>query len=512
MRLRWWLAVLFSLALVVSGMASVTAQDDSSPTDWDEGAFPGGTPPAGLGAPAEDQVARPGQGQLPGNPEIKLVLVTDEIEEPVNMTAPNDGSGRLFVVQRGGVIRVIDGDGNLLEEPFLDISGDVQYQFLEQGLLGLAFHPDFVENGIFYVNYTDLLRTGDLMTVQYQVSDEDANVADPDSALLVWHRPNPYANHLGGDIVFGPDGYLYIGHGDGGMEGDPLNAGQRVDTHLGKMLRIDVSPAVERAQNGESGEGMTGGPLYTVPADNPFTEGDLLIDLFGATEEDFAEYHPTAQPEIWDWGLRNPWQFSFDRETGDMWVADVGQNVWEEVNYAPAGYGGGVNWGWKFLQGGHCFPDTLETCPLVGTLPVGEYEHGAEGSCTVVGGHVYRGEDYQSLDGIYLHADYCSGKFWGIAPGEDGAWAYNELLDTDLLVTGSGEDEAGNIYFGSCTCGYGQDAPNREGAVWMVVAADQVPEGAETAPPDGDAAEDQGEATPFEGEGISTPDASTPEG
>lgn len=506
MRVRLWFAIFFSLTLVVSGMAPAIAQDESS-TEWSEGAFPGGTPPAGLGAPAEDQVVQPGQGQLPGDPQVELVLVTDEVFEPVNVAAPDDGSGRIFVVERGGTIRVIDSDGNLLEEPFLDISSNVQWQFLEQGLLGLAFHPDFAENGLFYVNYTDLLRAGDLMTVQFQVSEDDPNVAARDSGMLVWWRPNPYANHLGGDIVFGPDGYLYIGHGDGGMEGDPLNAGQRLDTYLGKMLRIDVSPAVEAAQSGQ--DPTEGGQLYTVPQDNPFTQGDILIDLFGATEEDFAKYHPTAQAEIWDWGLRNPWQFSFDRETGDLWIADVGQNVWEEINFAPAGYGGGLNWGWKFLQGSHCFPDSLESCPLVGTLPVAEYEHEAERSCSVTGGHVYRGADYENLGGIYFHSDYCSGKIWGIAPGEDGQWAYQELMDTGLLVTSSGEDADGNVYFTSCSCGYGQNAPRQEGAIWMLVDANQVPEGAETAPPDRDAAEEEGEAeaTPLEGEGIGTPES-----
>lgn len=499
------LSAFFALIMMMSGFGIVMAQDQPSNTDWSRGAFPGGTPPPGRGAPAEDLVAQPGQGQLPGDPQVQLVLVTDQVSEPVNVAAPNDGSGRVFVVQRGGVIRVIDQDGNLLEEPFLDISDIVQYQFLEQGLLGLAFHPDFANNGLFYVNYTDLLRSGDLMTVQYKVSADNPNVADPESALLVWWRPNPYANHLGGELAFGPDGYLYIGHGDGGMEGDPLNAGQRLDTYLGKLLRIDVNPAVEAAQNGV--DPTQAGHLYAIPADNPFMEGDFPIGLFTSTEEDFAQYHPTARPEIFDWGLRNPWQFSFDRETGDLWIADVGQNVWEEINFEPAGQGGGVNWGWKFLQGSHCFPDFLESCPLVGTLPVAEYQHTAEKSCTVVGGSVYRGSEFQSLNGIYFHGDYCSGKIWGIAKADDGTWAYNELLDTGLLLTGSGEDEAGNIYFTSCLCGYGQDAPHREGAVWKLVSADQVPEGATTAPPDPNAPE----ATPAVGEIPGSPEATTPE-
>src|SRR5699024_9816155 len=193
--------------------------------------FPGGTPPDDMGAPAPELVAHPGDGELPGNPDIQLVQVTDEVHEPINAAAPHDGSGRVFILERAGTIRIIDQDGNLLDEPFLDISSNVQYQFLEQGMLGMAFHPDFADNGLFYVNYTDLLRNGDLLTVQYQVSDDDANKADPDSGVIVWWRHQPYANHNGGTITFGPDGYLYISHGDGGMEGDPLNSGQRLDTH-----------------------------------------------------------------------------------------------------------------------------------------------------------------------------------------------------------------------------------------------------------------------------------------
>lgn len=519
---RTMLALLLAIVLIPGALVSVAAQDTAEETPvppWSAGTFPGGTPVAGLGGPAPDYVAQPGEGTLPNDPQVQLVLVTDQVFEPVNIAAPNDGTGRIFVVERAGRIRVIDGDGNLLEEPFLDIQNNVQSQFLEQGLLGLAFHPDYANNGLFYVNYTDLLRAGDLLTVQYRVSADNPNVADPASALLVWWRTNPYANHLGGDIVFGPDGYLYIGHGDGGMEGDPFDAGQRLDTHLGKLLRIDVTPAVERA-NAMAAAGADGGVnatypatsgAYAIPADNPFSEGDQLLDLFaGTTEEDFAQYHPIARPEIYDWGLRNPWQFSFDRATGDLWIGDVGQNFWEEVNFAPAGYGGGVNWGWRFLQGSHCYPNSLETCPLVGTLPVAEYEHDAENGCTVVGGHVYRGDEFTSLQGTYFHGDYCSGKVYGIAPAGDGTWAYQQLLDTGLLMTGTGEDEAGNIYFASCECGYGQMAPNRAGAVWKLVAADQVPEGATTAPPDREAAaeaEGQAPATPAVGEGFGTPEA-----
>jgi glucose/arabinose dehydrogenase/uncharacterized cupredoxin-like copper-binding protein len=484
-------SVLTVVALLVGAMTLTTrgaappAQETGTPV----------TAPPGERLPGQyafypSEVAQLG-GDLPGDPAIQLVKVTDQVFEPINIAAPNDGSGRVFVVERGGVIRIIDANGQLLPDPFLDISGDTEFQFLEEGLLGLAFHPDFASNGLFYVNYTNQLRNGDVLTVQYKVSADDPNTADPGSSLVVSERDEPFPNHIGGDIVFGPDGYLYIGHGDGGLEGDPLDAGQDLRTHLGKMLRIDVTPAVNAALGGELSEAAVGGQAYNIPPDNPFVQGDIIINLFDATEDDFARFHPYAEPMIWDYGLRNPWQFSFDRATGDLYIGDVGQNFWEEINFEPAGSGGGFNYGWKFLQGSHCFPISMDpNCPKVGTLPVAEYEHGDAG-CTVVGGHVYRGEEFASLDGIYFSSDFCSGEVRGLARDESGVWQFQDLLQTSLLMTGSGEDEAGNVYFTSCECGYGQNAPNRAGAVWKLVAADQVPEGAETAP-----TAEEGEATP----------------
>ncbi|MEA2530528.1 MAG: hypothetical protein QOG89_2172 [Thermomicrobiales bacterium] len=506
------LALSLGLLLVAGALVGGRAQD--------------ATPPAGNGTPGAESRS-PGQytfypsdvaqvgGDLPGDPAVQLVKVVDGLFEPVNVASANDGSGRLFVVERGGTIRIIDRDGNLLPEPFLDISGITEFQFLEEGLLGLAFHPDFATNGLFYVNYTNQLRNGDVLTVQYRVSDENPNAVDLNSALIVSERDQPFPNHIGGDIVFGPDGYLYIGHGDGGLEGDPLDAGQDLQTHLGKMLRIDVSPAVNATLGQPLAQAAVGGQAYAIPVDNPFVQGDIVIDLFGSTEDDFARFHPYARPEIWAYGLRNPWQFSFDRQTGDLWIADVGQNFWEEINFEPAGSGGGFNYGWKFLQGSHCFPYSMDpNCPKVGTLPVAEYPHAKARSeddpgegCTVVGGHVYRGQAAPSLNGIYFNSDFCTGKIWGLARDDAGAWQYEELLDTSLLMTGSGEDEAGEIYFTSCECAYGQSAPKRAGALWKLVAADQVPQGAEIAP--------TGEGTPpaTTGEGIGSPVAGgTPAG
>ena len=464
------------------------------------------------------QVAQPG-GDLPGDPQVQLVKVADGLADPANVAAPNDGSGRIFVVERAGTIRIVDANGQVLPEPFLDLTDPqganaVMYAFLEQGLLGLAFHPDFASNGLFYTNSTNLLRSGDLVTAQYKVSADDPNKADPNSILIISTRATPYPNHLGGDIQFGPDGYLYIGHGDGGLEGDPVDAGQSLTTHLSKMLRIDVAPAVALATGQATTGAVVGGKAYSIPADNPFAQGDIPINLFGLqgdeAEDAFAQLHPLALPEIWAYGLRNPWQFSFDRATGDLWIGDVGQNFWEEIDMEPAGSGGGWNYGWKFLQGSHCFPNSMEPdCPKVGVLPVAEYSHTDQeaGGCTVIAMGVYRGQESPALDGIHFNSDFCSGRIWGVARGDDGNWQYEALLDTALFATGAGESESGEIYLTTCVCGYAEATgqTSRDGALWRLVSTDKVPAGSETAPAEVAAG---GEATPpgGPGEGI----ASTP--
>jgi glucose/arabinose dehydrogenase len=525
-RVRRFISGIALLAMLSAGLPQVAAQDSTPGADLANTAPNAGSPLPGQYTFYPSDVAVPG-GDLPGDPQIQLVQINGEFEEPVNVAAPMDGSGRIFVVERGGTIRIVNADGTVASEPFLDWTGQTMSAFLEQGMLGLAFHPNFADNGIFYINYTDVLRSGDVMTLQLNVSEEDPNLADPESAEVISFRAQPYPNHIGGDIEFGPDGCLYIGHGDGGLEGDPLDAGQDFTTHLGKMLRIDVNqalglPACGKDRPASSAESaaavpdaelpdppthsVNGGGMgremigkgYEIPPSNPFVSGDQILDLFSLTEDDFARYHPYAQPEIWAYGLRNPWQFSFDRETGDLWIGDVGQNFWEEIDFEPASSAGGFNYGWKFLQGSHCFPESLEPdCPKVGVLPVAEYPHDPSGGSTVIGGHVYRGDEYPTLEGIYFVSDYVSGRFWGIAPGEDGSWQMEELLDTSLFVTGAGEDEAGNIYFTSCECGYGQTAPNPRGGLWMLVTADQVPDGATTAPagnPDAPAPEEEIEA------------------
>lgn len=424
-----------------------------------------------------DTVARP-EGTLPGDPQIELVKVAGGLADPVNVAAAPDGSGRLFIVERTGTIRILQ-DGEMLDDPFLDISGAVKTDFLEQGLLGLAFHPDYAENGRLFIYYIDWNTNGDAYLVEYHVSADDPNKVDPESAKVLFTHDEPYVNHNGGTVHFGPDGYLYWSMGDGGLAGDPHDNAQNLSTILGSILRIDVD---DRGAN-----------AYGIPDTNPFAQGVV----FGRPE-DAATYHPDATPEIWAYGLRNPWQFSFDPANGDLYIADVGQNFWEEVNYQPAISEGGVNYGWDFLEASHCYPAGSQGCPTVGTLPVAEFNHD-DGRCSITGGAVYRGES-ASLDGIYFNSDYCSGQIFGLIQTGDG-WAYAELMDTDLQVTGSGTDTDGNVYFTSCDCTYGRDydpLANPRGAVWQVMAADMVPEGAETAGMNssGEAERDRADHTP----------------
>jgi glucose/arabinose dehydrogenase/uncharacterized cupredoxin-like copper-binding protein len=422
--------------------------------------------------------------QLPGNPAIQLVKVVDGLADPVNVAAPDDGSGRLFVVERVGRIRIVQ-DGQLLDEPFLDIKEFVKYDFLEQGLLGLAFHPDYAANGRFFIYYTDWRTNGDSFLVEYHVSD-DPNLADPESGRVLLTHDQPYVNHNGGTIHFGPDGYLYVTLGDGGLAGDPYRNAQDLASLLGTILRIDV--------NTEDARG------YGIPADNPFVRQVIESPAAEEAAQDGA-YLPDARQEIWAYGLRNAWQFSFDPATGDLYIADVGQNRWEEINFQPAGSAGGWNYGWPILEGAHCYPEDSQ-CGTTGVLPVAEYGHVDE-SCSITGIGVYRGSVSTSLDGIYFNADYCSGKFWGLVRDEAGAWAYAELLDTELQVSGAGADVTGELYVTTCTCDFerGYD-PEAEpgGAVWRLVAADQVPEGSETAPPQSTAPDE--EATAGGGEAV----------
>lgn len=462
------------LALLLGSVpifASVNAQEASTPT--------------ALGEDGAAGVALP-DGTLPGEPQVNLVKVAEGFIDPVNVVTANDGSGRIFVVERVGLLRIVEADGTVVEEPFLDIQDFVKIDFLEQGLLGAAFHPDYETNGRVFVYYSDYSTNGHHRLAEYTVSADDPNQADPESARLLFDFEDPYFNHNGGTIHFGPDGYLYVAIGDGGLAGDSFDNAQDLSNPLGKILRIDVDAPTET------------GARYGIPADNPFSAGVLPASQANQIAQT-GDYRPDAQPEIWAYGLRNPWQFSFDQDTGDMYIADVGQVAWEEIHFQAADTAGGVNYGWKWLEGSHCYPPSLTQCGLVGTLPVAQYSH-ANGDCSITGIGVYRGDESPSLDGIYFTSDFCSGRIWGLERGEDGAWIFQELLDTTLLATGAGQAENGELYMTACTCEFGRDYDpfeNATGTLWKVVAADAVPEGAETAPLEEDATDEAAaEATP----------------
>ena len=341
---------------------------------------------------------------------VQLVSIATGVTSPTDIQNSGDGSGRLFFVQQDGRIRVF-ADGQLSATPFLDIRAKVLAGG-ERGLLGLAFPPSYSAKRLFYVNYTDL--SGNTVVARYRVT-ANANVADANSESVILRVTQPFSNHNGGCLRFGPDGYLYIGMGDGGSAGDPQGNAQNKRTRLGKLLRIDV-------------ESVSSG--FAIPPDNPFVNDS------------------SALPEIWATGLRNPWRFSFDRETKDLWIADVGQDTYEEINFQPAASNGGVNYGWNAMEGMHCFTAGCSTAGL--TLPVWEYTH-ADG-CSITGGFVYRGSASSSARGTYVYADYCSGRISGLRR-EGNAWTNKLLLNSNLAITTFGEDEAGELYLADANRG-----------------------------------------------------------
>jgi glucose/arabinose dehydrogenase len=338
-------------------------------------------------------------------PPISLQpVITAGLASPVAVTHAGDGSGRLFITEQGGRVKIWNGS-SLLATPFLDIHTLVSCCG-ERGLLSVAFHPSYASNGFFYVDYTD--AAGNTVVARYHVSG-NPNVADPASATTILTVTQPYANHNGGQLQFGPDGYLYIGLGDGGSAGDPGNRAQNLGELLGKILRIDVDSASP----------------YAVPADNPF------VGVAGARDE------------IWDYGLRNPWRFSFDRFTRGLFIGDVGQNLWEEVDFEPAGFGG-RNYGWRRMEGLHCYDPSTNCNDGSLTLPILEYAHAPE--CSVTGGYRYRGALYPQLYGVYLYGDYCSGKIWGATADDAVSWTSSLLLESGENISSFGEDESGEIY------------------------------------------------------------------
>jgi glucose/arabinose dehydrogenase len=359
-------------------------------------------------APASGGVATaPVTAQATGG--MRLVEVRGGLGDAVDVVPAPGQPNRLYVVQQSGRIRILD-HGRLLPGSFLDISAQVSSGG-ERGLLGLAFHPGYASNGRFYVDYTN--RSGDTRVVQYRRA--SATRANRGSARTLLAIHQPFANHNGGDLVFGPDGDLYVGMGDGGGGGDPEGNGQDVGTLLGKLLRIDV-------------DRRSGGRPYAIPAGNPFARGG-------------------GRPEIYAYGLRNPWRFSFDRARGDLWIGDVGQNRFEEIDYRPKGRGAGANFGWNAFEGRGRYsgggPLRAGSTPVA---PVAQYPH-TEG-CSVTGGFVYRGTAVPPLRGRYVYADYCSGRVWSMraGPRPGGVRAETGLGVSLSNVTSFGEGTNGELY------------------------------------------------------------------
>lgn len=355
------------------------------------------------------QIGQANAAVLPDPSRYEWQKVLGGFRLPVFLSGAGDGSGRLFIASQTGLIFVVR-DNLVLSEPFLDLQEQVSRPSVtgyygERGLLGLSFHPHFGENGYFYVNYTD--RDGDTVIARYTAS-AGADRADPQSEVRMLTVDQPYANHNGGMLAFGPDGYLYIGTGDGGSAGDPQGNGQSLATLLGKILRIDVN----------------GGEPYAIAADNPFASQG-------------------GEPEIWASGLRNPWRFAFDALTGDLYIGDVGQGEWEEINFLASGSPGGVNFGWDYREGAHAY-DREPPANLVLTDPVAEYSHAL--GCSVTGGVVYRGMNLPEWQGVYLYGDYCSGNVWGLLHSPAGGWQSQLLFQTGIQISSFGVDEMGEVY------------------------------------------------------------------
>ena len=335
---------------------------------------------------------------IPDPNSATWTLVAGDFRRPLAVT--HAGDERLFVVEQEGMIWILE-KGERLSEPFLDLRQQVNDQANEQGLLGLAFHPDYELNGHLFVNYTG--ANGETRISRFSKS-QDPNRADLNSEVILLTIDQPYRNHNGGSIGFGPDSYLYVGTGDGGSGGDPLGYGQRLDTLLGKILRLDIDSTQP----------------YAIPPDNPFAQGGGL-------------------PEIWAYGLRNPWRIAFDKLSGDLFVADVGQKQWEEINFQASDSPGGENYGWNLREGAHRYADG----EAAWTDPVTEYDHGL--GCSVTGGEVVRDPRLPLWSGLYLYGDYCTGRIWGLLGNQQG-WSNQLLYESNFTLSSFGQDSSGRIY------------------------------------------------------------------
>jgi glucose/arabinose dehydrogenase len=407
----WAMLVCLALLGAACGGAGPASPARATPTG---GAVrPGSQTPAATGTPSSPSPAAATPRETAtteqatadlGRVQLQLVEFASGFEDPLYLTHSGDGSGRVYVVEQGGRILVVERTGTVQGAAFLDIAERVSAGG-ERGLLGLAFHPAYARNGRLFVNYTD--RNGDTVVSEFRGT---ATRADPGSERVLLQIDQPYANHNGGWIGFGPDGYLYIATGDGGSGGDPHNNGQRRDTLLGKLLRIDVDR----------------GSPYAIPADNPFARDG------------------GARGEIWAYGLRNPWRVSFDRRTGNVFLGDVGQGRFEELDFQPAARSG-LNYGWNIMEGPECFRQ--ETCDRNGlVLPV--FAYGRDQGIVITGGYVYRGSRFPLLAGIYLFGDYGSGRIWAAAATDAARGRVDPvpMLESALSLSSFGEDEAGELY------------------------------------------------------------------
>ena len=345
-------------------------------------------------------------------------------QDPIGIHHAGDSSNRLFIIEQQGRIKVFENNSaTSSSQTFLDIRSIVDQDggYTEEGLLGLAFHPNYSENGYFYVHYTDHLN-GNInyprnIVARYSVSSNNPNQANLNSEQIILIVEQPYHNHNGGQMEFGPDGFLYISFGDGGSAGDPQGNGQNLSTFLGSIIRIDV-------------DNPSGGLNYGIPSDNPF------IDALNARDEIYA------------YGLRNVWRFSWDLETGLLWAADVGQNEWEEIDIIYSG----LNYGWNEMEANHCYPPGSNCNPNNFEPPIYEYELYVDGVCSVTGGYVYRGENLWMLEGKYIYGDWCTGDIWALTYDDNS----NQVINTDLLqsginITSFGTDENNELFF----CGNG---------------------------------------------------------
>ncbi len=395
-------ASIATAALVVTACVSQspTASPSSDPTSG-----------AGSGRPSGTPIASPDPTPPPlrsGPDALAVEPIVGPFDQPTAVTNAGDGSGRLFVLERAGRIRIVNKDGSIAPEPFLDIVQRVLSGGQEQGLLGLAFHPRYQGTGRFFVNYTRQ-PDGANVIAEYRVSTA-AGAADPASERILLAIPDPATNHNGGGLAFGPDRNLYIGFGDGGGQNDQYGNAQNLNSLLGKILRVNVDAP------------RSSGRQYAIPADNPFANGG-------------------GAPEIWAIGMRNPWRISFDRAWHDLYIGDVGEGSWEEIDRQPPDAAGGLNYGWPIMEGRHCL---AEGCTMTGFVqPIAEYSH--DQGCSVIGGYVYRGEVQPELQGVYVFGDWCSGRIFTLdVDGE--TITPRTVLESGLQVSSFGEDEAGEIY------------------------------------------------------------------